>query len=359
LKQFDLLLEMHLNISFKEHFMANSITNTIFTTLPGVELPVKDVASELAHMWSEIAESEGSEFRASQLNLILHYGLNVSAAEAQRHFDAAIAFAQRYPCRIIVLCPTPKLEGVDGMVRSKLFSLCYLGPSLREACCCEALILNYETADFAYLVNQVSVWLEGDLPTYHWFCQVPAQRIKEHYLDFLRLVQKVVINRSLDEPDLFELKWPENCRCVDLAIARTLPIRQALGQFLSRFPISDLRQGLVSIKVSHCPAFYGEATALLQWQQHCLGMDSKESSSACQFTTSEMSHSCAEVALRIDWNFKNKHFLVMAMGEHNGTACLAYDFGAGKDHATLQVACLPLDRALSEALFFSGTSINS
>jgi hypothetical protein len=334
--------------------MAHPITNTIFTNLPGVELPVQDVASELAHMWSEIAESEGSEFRASQLNLILHFGLNVSASEAQRHFDAAIAFAQRYPCRIIVLCPTHKLEGVDGMVRSKLFSQCYLGPSLREACCCEALILNYETADFAYLVNQVSVWLEGDLPTYHWFCGVPAKRIKEHYLDFLRLVQKVVINRSLEDPDLLTVPWPEHCRCVDLANARTLPIRQALGQFLSRFPLVDLCRGLLSVQVSHCPAFYGEAMALLEWQQHCLDMDATDSSRSCQFTTREMPKSCAEVALRIDWRYENEHFLVMAMGEHNGTACLAYDFGAVKDHATLKVACLPLDRALSEALFFSG-----
>ncbi len=337
--------------------MPNPMTNTIFTNLPGVELTVKDVASELAHMWSEIAESEGSEFRASQLNLILHFGLNVSDSEAQRHFDAAIAFAQRYPSRIIVLCPTHKLTGADGMVRSKLFSQCYLGPSLREACCCEALILNYEAADFAYLVNQVSVWLEGDLPTYHWFCQVPAKRIKEHYLDFLRLVQKVVINRSLEDSDLLMVPWPEHCRCVDLANARTLPIRQALGQFLSRFPISDLSQGLVNIRVSHCPAFNGEAMALLDWQRQCLGMDSSESSNSCQFTLLEIPDNCSEVALRIDWLYDNKHFLVMAMGENNGTACLAYDFGAGKDHATLQVACLPLDRALSEALFFSGAAI--
>jgi hypothetical protein len=339
--------------------MRMPMTKEIFTSLPGIELPVEDVTSELAHMWSEIAESEGSEFRASQLNLILHFGLEVSWLEAQRHFDAAIAFAQRYPSRIIVLCPTRKLEGVDGMVRSKLFSQCYLGPSLREACCCEALILNYETADFAYLVNQVSVWLEGDLPSYHWFCQVPAQRIKDHYLDFLRLVRKVVINRSLEDPDLLTVPWPEDCRCVDLATARTLPIRQVLGQFLSRFQLDDLRKGLLSVEVAHCQAFFGEAMALLEWQRHCLGMDVPGVANGCEFKTVGQPGSCVETALRIDWKYEDGRFLNMTMGEHNGSAQLTYDFGSGQDHATLQVACLPLDRALSEALFFSGAVVKS
>jgi hypothetical protein len=330
--------------------------NVIFNTLPGVELPVERVTAELARMWSEIAEAEGSEFRASQLNLILHFGLDVDADESKSHFDAAIAFAQRYPARIIVLCPTRKLEGVEALVRSKLFSQCYLGPSLREACCCEALILNYETADFSYLVNQVSVWLEGDLPTYHWFCRVPARRIREHYMEFLKLVRKVVINGSIDDPELLNMPWPENCQCVDLAKARTLPLRQALGQFLSRFPVADLSNGLERVVVTHCPSFSGEAMALLEWQKLCLGMSNEANASTCEFSTREQAGGCEQLALCIDWQYANDHFLVMAMGENNGSACLAYDFGHGKDHATLQVACLPLDRALSEALFFQGAS---
>jgi hypothetical protein len=329
------------------------MVDEIFSLLPGIELPVADVTGKLAAMWSEIAESEGSEFRASQLNLILHFGLDVTAAEALRHFNAAVEFAQRYPGRIIVLCPTPKLQAGGGIVRSKLFSQCYLGPSLREACCCEALILNYETTDCAYLVNQVSIWLEGDLPIYYWLCQVPAQRVKTHYLDFLQWARKVVINRNLEGPEIATLVRTENSDCVDLATARTLPIRQVMGQFLSRFPLSVMRDTLTAVKVSHCPAFAGEANALLEWQRHCLGFSEDAQRMNCDFRLLQQSVGCKQGGLRIDWQYADKRFLVMAMGEGTGTACLAYDFGCGKDHATLQVAFLSLDRALSEALFFA------
>ena len=121
-------------------------------------------------MWEADASlGSPSEFRASQMNLVLHFGLDVNEADARARFDTVIRFAQRYPSRIIVLCPTRE-EGA-GM-RAKLFSQCYIGETHREMCCCEACCC-YKSKP-GYLANQVSIWLEGDLPRYHWFMVCPT-----------------------------------------------------------------------------------------------------------------------------------------------------------------------------------------
>ncbi|MEM7792628.1 MAG: hypothetical protein AAF546_14580, partial [Verrucomicrobiota bacterium] len=131
----------------------------LIDTLPGIELPVSEVTRRLATMWEVETTSSLSEFRASQMNLVLHFGLDVSAEEARERFDTVIQFAQRYPSRIIILCP--ERDRKDGSMTAKLFSQCYIGESHREMCCCEALLLGYTSEDFGYLSNQVSIWLEG------------------------------------------------------------------------------------------------------------------------------------------------------------------------------------------------------
>ena len=127
-------------------------------------------------MWEGDASPDSpSEFRASQMNVVLHFGLDVTPEDAKLRFDALIRFAQRYPSRIIVLCPTRELQ--SGM-SAKLFSQCYIGETHREMCCCEALLLGYKSEDVGYLANQVSIWLEGDLPTYHWLSGVPSAQLR-------------------------------------------------------------------------------------------------------------------------------------------------------------------------------------
>ena len=76
------------------------------------------------------------------MNVVLHFGWEVTAEQAQERFNALLTFAQRYPSRIIVLCPSRAIT--DGSMRAKLFSQCYIGDSHREMCCCEALLLGYE-----------------------------------------------------------------------------------------------------------------------------------------------------------------------------------------------------------------------
>ena len=106
--------------------------------LPGLDLPVGEVTDRLELMWESDAADSPSAFRASQMNVVLHFGLVVTASQAQERFTTLLTFAQRYPSRIIVLCPSRSIK--DGSMRAKLFSQCYIGDSHREMCCCEALL---------------------------------------------------------------------------------------------------------------------------------------------------------------------------------------------------------------------------
>ena len=60
---------------------------SVFDVIPGMELPVSEVVSTMAKMW-ESEPNKGhaapSEFRASQMNLILHLGYGTTEDEAKR-----------------------------------------------------------------------------------------------------------------------------------------------------------------------------------------------------------------------------------------------------------------------------------
>ena len=213
--------------------------NELFDTLPGIRLPVAEVTSVLSRMWHPEAFTPGeppTEYRASRMNLILHFGLKTSVREAEEKFDVAVRFALRHPCRLVVLCPQDEVQVQrEQLLEGKLFSQCHLGGSMREISCLEALILGYPTQESGFLENQVSVWLESDLPTYHWLHRVPEMPIRKFYLSFMRTFRRVVYDSSLEGHDYSRLGWPEGDFLQDLAYARTLPLRQSAGQFLSRF----------------------------------------------------------------------------------------------------------------------------
>jgi len=48
-------------------------------------------------------------------------------------------------------------------------------------------MLGYPIHTPGFLENQVMIWLENDLPVYHWLHRVPARRIEEIYLPYLKL----------------------------------------------------------------------------------------------------------------------------------------------------------------------------
>lgn len=334
----------------------------LIDALPGVELPVEAVTKRLETMWEgESSPDSPSEFRASQMNVILHFGLDVTPEQARERFATVIAFAQRYPSRIIVLCPTRE---DDLMMTAKLFSQCYIGVSHREKCCCEALMLRYKPENFGYLANQVSIWLEGDLPTYHWFSGVPGHRIERYFDNLLVGVRRIVYDSSIEGEDLSQLDWPAPERVHDLARARLLPIRQSIGQFLSSYAMSSLCDGLQRIRFTYAPEWSGEALRLKEWIEACLcdcgdcgdcgdcATDAADASSGPQLELLACDAADSECALTMDWSYSDDRFLHWRKFSDGARSEIEVNFGKVNERIPMRVKPLLGEQALAEALFF-------
>jgi hypothetical protein len=332
---------------------------TLIDVLPGLPMPVNQVTDMLARMW-DTDPGDGSrppsDFRASQLNLILHFGLATSAEEALDKFQSAIDFARRYPCRIVVLCPTRPGDSA-ALLEGKLFSQCYIGPQQRDLCCCEALILGYSIEEANFLDDQVSLWLESDLPIYHWLNRVPAARIRDCYLPFIRRCRRVLIDTSVPGDEaLVEVPWPASVRVADLASARNLPWRQHIGQFLSSFPVAELASGLQSIEFCATPAHLAQTRQLMTWHRRCLdGCRSHLKSFVPASVTLNLQTAPTDAAecLTIRWLFTdNRRHIAWRFNleTHSGSVCSQLAGHPTEHH--FHIEPLSPAAALAEGLFF-------
>ncbi len=325
----------------------------LIDVLPGVDLPVGEVTNRLERMWESDASGSPSAFRASQMNVVLHFGWEVTAEEAQERFDALLTFAQRYPSRIIVLCPSRSIT--DGSMRAKLFSQCYIGESHREMCCCEALLLGYQPENCGYLGNQVSVWLEPDLPSYHWFCGVPGARIEQYFENLLVGVRRSIYDSSYEGEDLSKLDWPDPARVGDLAMARLLPVRQAIGQYLSGYGIDNLCRGLESVTVRHCETMSGEGLRLMGWIQSCLGDCTKcEDCSAlkAKYAIEPCGDSDAECSLALEFSFVDGRYFKWRKFTEGSMGEIEASLGKSKEKISTRMKPLGAEQTIAEALFF-------
>lgn len=321
----------------------------LITHFPGQELPVSEVGERLRQMWDNDGEDSPSHFRASQMNIVLHFGFQVKPAEAVEAFNSLLHFVQRYPGRIILLCPNETRR--DGSMGAKLFSQCYIGPSQREMCCCEALMLSFEPDDCGFLANQVSVWLESDLPTYHWFMGVPEARITQYFDNLLKGVRRVVYDSSREENDVAQLDWPRPEGVRDLAQARLLPIRQSLGQFFSGFPVELLQGGLKGIQLSYASGKRGEARRLAEWLESCLGLGLSVKTVLLEQeeTTTEQDN---RLHLNMVWTYEKDHYLNWELYQKGDRARFNYKLGSETKTFMTQLKPLAPEQALAEALFF-------
>ncbi len=329
---------------------------TLLSAIPGLDLRVSEVNSTLSEMWQvsrEEGEQEHALFRASQMNLIIHFGMTTTPEEARTRFDTAIRFGQKHPCRVIMLCPVAEREG-DELLQAKLFTQCYIGSSMREMCCCEVLGLSYPTRAFVHLRNQVSVWLEADLPTYHWFHRVPARRIQDQYLDFIKPFRRILMDRDVEGSGYDEIPWPRRERVHDIAQARLLSVKQALGPTLSNYSPAQLADGLEGIRFGFAPDVAGQGEYLKRWVLGCLrGCYTRTGKKIDDLAVEVDAAGCEHTGeMRMEWRYTNGKQFLWTLQQEEAHASIRAGFGGGLVEFSQVVQKIGLETALSEALFF-------
>ena len=331
--------------------------SSLLDLLPGTPLPVAEVTEMIADMWhSETTDGQAapSEFRASQMNLIIHFGQSTSQTEVLTQFENASRFAQRYPCRIIVLCPIVEDSG-NNQLKAKLYAQYYIGESQNTKTCSETLMLGYSPKQVDYLENQVSTWLESDLPIYLWLHKVPALGLIENLSGFFKSCQRVVYDSSIDGEVYKHVNWPSYLMVRDLAYARTLPLRQSIGQFLSAYPPADLIDGLDSVEIKYAAERVGESHGLLAWHRVSLmdcarkkGIDLDDQT----FKTHVLDDS-SDLELDVNWTYReSSRFFHWEVKKGANLGELRANFGKGELTFPFSIKFLAPETALGEALFF-------
>ncbi|MGH7956512.1 MAG: glucose-6-phosphate dehydrogenase assembly protein OpcA [Opitutaceae bacterium] len=329
--------------------------SSTFDTLPGIEVPVGSIAHSLAQMWTDNAADgrpapEADDAKATQVNVVLHLGLNSTPEDASRQFDVVEKFSRRYPSRIVVLCPL--LDDVpEPQMRAKIFGECFLGKSKSDKRCVEFVLLSYSRAARRYLENQVSISLSTDLPLYYWAHRFSESGRLADYQYLLCRAKRVLIDSAIAPPDALTYPWPNPGAIRDLVYSRLLPVRQSIGQFLAAYAPATLVDGLRAVTVAHTPALVAEGRVTMGWLRRRL-------------------EACGVPAGRVAWSAK------LLGGEEKGSLGLSFtyanaarffrwngdlstahalfeaDFGGGRTRLSAAVSLLPPEIALSEAMFF-------
>ena len=322
------------------------MAHPLIDALPGFPVKISAVLPSLDKAWADEGEEAA---RASQMNLVLMFGANVTPDDAQARFDEAIRFAQRYPCRLVILAARPAAEAVAAL-EAKVNVLCFFDPSRRGKRCCEALMLAHG-APTPELESLVSTWLEGDLPVNVWAHGVTVEEFAP-WLRWTARCRRVVADRSLVGDDFFKLTFPNPKSVRDLAVARCLPVRQALGQYLAAHAPAELVRGLRSVTINHAPGLRGEAAGLLEWMRgcltHCAGLS--RSHLGAEFALSPRPPSGDN--LDAEWVYADGARFSWEHADKGTRAIITFTRSRQSAPVTQRVALMAAPEALSEAVFF-------
>ena len=330
--------------------------NEIYKKLPGIEVSVGDALVSLSEMWDAPPSSDAvrppSEFRASRMNMILHFGFDASYEEATALFRSVIAFSRRYPCRVIALCPSKGGNAIGQGIVCKIFSECYLGKSDGDMSCCEAIIFGYTLKEKRFLEDQISIFLESDLPTYYWPYRFDSPDNLSAYQTFFKNVDRIIIDTGIENytADCLELPEPENLH--DLASARTLSIRQCIGQFFSTFPMEKIVEGLALVEIKAPLNLNAEARLLLVWIESALNdcSDRVECSELkTEFICEKIDQGAAPC---ISFTYDCESFVECSLDLKGGVAQISARIGGDTHSMTAAIRLLEPQEALAEALFF-------
>lgn len=324
----------------------------IFEALPGIEVPVGSISKGLEQMWEGVASEgkpspAGEQSMATQINLVLHLGFNTDAADAVAQFDTAVKFSRRHPSRVVVLCPLYEDLGVTTM-RAKVYGECSIGKSADDTRCCEFVMLCYPRSARIYLESQVSICLSTDLPLYYWAHRFSESAKLADYRYLLTTAKRILLDSASAPADAFSYAWPHPENVRDLALARLLPVRQSLGQFLGRYPVAALGKGLKSIMLGHGAEVASEANALLSWVRDRIGACGASGEAA----ESKQSEDLAPRAFLLRFAYDDRRSFQWKADVATAHACFDADFGSGRTVMPASMALLSPEGALGEAMFF-------
>jgi Glucose-6-phosphate dehydrogenase subunit len=326
----------------------------IFNALPGQEVPVGGISKALARMWAGGEDAipgkpgDGEAAKATQVNFVLHLGYHTTSEDAARQFQIAVEFSRRYPCRVVVLCPMRNDEpGVD--FRAKIYGECTPGKTRGDMRCCEFVMLSYPMASRRYLEDQVSVCLSTDLPLYYWAHNFSSSaRLKDyHYL--LSNSKRVLFDNALTPVDVAGFVWPKPEVVRDLAYARLLRVRQAIGQFLSGFTPAVIVDGLKGMAVRHGAVYPAEARGLAEWGRTRL-LDCGASAALSVAITA--APELAERDLEMVFEYTNGQCFAWRGDMAKGCAQFRARIGGAKSELSIAISLLDPAAALAEAMFF-------
>jgi hypothetical protein len=324
----------------------------IFEALPGIEVPVDCVSKGMDQMWSGAA-ADGKpcpptdDAKAIQVNFVLHLGLRTEASDAVKQFETAVRFSRSYPCRVVVLCPLREFrEGAE--MRAKVYGECTVGKSKDDTRCCEFVMLSYPQSARTYLENQVSVCLSTDLPLYYWAHRFSESVKLADYRYLLTAAKRVLIDSATAPADALGYPWPKPENLRDLAYARLLPVRQTIGQFLSRYPVRVLSEGLRSVTMAHGAEVAAEARVLAAWAAERLSGcgGNGEAVQVGPYT------GLRPKAFSLAFAYDDSRYFSWRADLATARATLDADFGSGRTSIPAAVSLLPEEKALSEAMFF-------
>lgn len=328
---------------------------TVYEALPGLSVPLGKALEELTAMWSPVDDSgkrKDNEYRASRMNLIVHIGFEASVDEAKDLFQTVIGFSHRYPCRMILLCPQPESWESEDDMSCKIFSECVFGEGSGGMSCCEVLILGYTLSERRFLENQVSVFLETDLPTYYWPTRFGSAELLSDYKFFFKQAERIIFDSARECFLLDQVDVPQPEKVHDLSFSRLLPIRQSVGQYLSAFPKEAIIEGLSEVTLSSSSSFKCEGRALLSWVASALIKcypSTAEAKDKLHFDQQEAGSEEAQPIM--SFVYSNENYVTFTVDLAKGEARVEGDLGNGKQELTTGVRLLDPETALAEALF--------
>lgn len=328
--------------------------SAIFEALPGIEVPVGEINQRLAAMWEDTAASGGpaptaEDAKATQVNFVIQFGFNTTPDDATVQFQTAVRFSQRYPSRIVVLCPIAEEERTPLEMRAKLYGECFLGKSKSDKRCVEFVLLSYPSSARRYLENQVSICLSTDLPMYYWAHRFAASHRLADYRYLFSRAKRVLLDSAVAPDDALTFPWPNPEGVRDLAYARLLPVRQSIGQFLAAYAPATLVGGLKHVTVSHAKDLSAEARALARWLrarlQSCgaaanLALTITESDKPARGLAVQFAYDGAGKAFQWTGDLDTQHALYEATFDGSSTTLPA------------AVSLLRPENALADAMFF-------